>query len=103
MAAHGIGGLSGALLTGVFAEAIWGGKIGLLFGNSDQFIAQVIGVVVTIIYSAIITYVLLKLINLVFPLRMSDKEQSIGMDTVLHHESAYSEGEGAVLVLEDKK
>ena len=92
VAAHGIGGLSGALLTGVFAEALWGGEVGLLFGNSDQFIAQVIGVVVTIIYSAIVTYALLKLINLVFPLRMSDKEQSIGMDTVLHHEAAYSEG-----------
>ena len=64
VAAHGVGGLVGALLTGVFAQSMWGGETGLLFGNVSQFVDQIIGVVVTIIYSAVVTYLLLKLILL---------------------------------------
>ena len=101
LGAHGIGGLSGALLTGVFAEARWGGTNGLLFGHPAQLGVQAIGVLATIIYSAVGTLVVLKLVGLVIPLRTTIRGEGVGMDITEHGEEAYAEGEGAVLVLHD--
>lgn len=99
-AAHGLGGIVGALLTGIFAEKAWNGLVdGLLFGNPKQLWIQALAVVATIIYSAVITFVLLKLIGLVFPLRASKKEEGLGLDVSQHGEEAYSTGEGALLLL----
>lgn len=102
LAAHGIGGLVGALLTGVFAQKVWGGlSDGALFGNPMQLWIQAEGALITIAYSAIVTYILLKLINLIIPIRANEKEEALGLDVVLHGEEAYSDGEGAILLSEN--
>ncbi len=100
-AAHGTGGIVGALLTGVFASAVWGGTDGLLTGNPSIMGPQVIGILASIGYSAFGTFVLLKLIGLFTPLRLIEKEEGMGLDVVLHGEEGYANGEGAVLVLND--
>jgi Amt family ammonium transporter len=100
LAGHGVGGISGALLTGVFAEAAWGGTSGLLYGNPGQVLKQATGVVATIIYSALASFVLLKAIAMVSALAADAKAQGRGMDITQHGEEAYSNGEGALLVLE---
>ena len=101
MGAHGIGGMSGALLTGVFAEAKWGGTNGLLFGHAAQFGIQAIGVLATIVYSAVGTFAVLKVVSLIVPLRATVRAEGVGMDITQHGEEAYTQGEGAVLVLHD--
>lgn len=101
MGAHGIGGISGALLTGVFAEAKWGGTDGLLFGHPAQLGIQAVGVLATILYSGVATLAVLKLVGLVIPLRATVRGQGVGMDISQHGEEAYADGEGAVLVLHD--
>jgi ammonium transporter, Amt family len=100
LAGHGVGGISGALLTGVFAEAAWGGTSGLLYGNPGQVLKQATGVVATIIYSALASFVLLKAIAMVSALAADAKAQGRGMDITQHGEEAYTTGEGALLVLE---
>jgi Amt family ammonium transporter len=102
-AAHGLGGMTGALLTGVFAEeAVNGVADGLLFGNVAQLGAQAISVVAVLAYSAVMTFVILKVLGRVMPLRVADKEEGVGLDIVNHGEEAYSTGEGAVLLLGDE-
>jgi Amt family ammonium transporter len=97
-AAHGTGGIVGALLTGVFASAAWGGTDGLLFGNAAQLGKQALAVVAAGGYSAVATFGILKAVALVMPLRRTGREEGIGMDVVQHGEEAYARGEGAVLV-----
>jgi ammonium transporter, Amt family len=103
LAGHGVGGISGALLTGVFAEKAWGGTDGLLHGNPAQFGVQAVGVVATIVYSAVVSFVLLKAIGAVSALAASHKAQGMGMDITQHGEEAYTHGEGAVLVMLDSE
>jgi Amt family ammonium transporter len=100
VAAHGVGGVVGALLTGVLAQAAWGGADGLLFGNPMQLVAQAAGIAATIAYSAGVTFALLKLINAVVPIRADERVEAIGLDVALHREEAYSVGEGALLLTE---
>jgi Amt family ammonium transporter len=103
VAAHGLGGIVGALLTGVFAQKIWNGTAdGALYGNPAQFGIQLAAVAATIVYSVVGTFVILKLVALVSPLRASVKEEGIGMDVTQHGEEAYSRGEGAILVHADR-
>ena len=103
VAAHGVGGTVGALLTGVLAQKIWNGTAdGALFGNLAQLGVQFVAVVATILYSVVGTFVILKLVALVAPLRASEKEEGIGMDVTQHGEEAYSRGEGAILVHADR-
>ena len=72
VAAHGLGGTVGALLTGVFAQKSFNGVAdGLLFGNPAQLGIQAVAVASAIIYSGVMSFVLLKLVGLVFPLRAS--------------------------------
>jgi Amt family ammonium transporter len=101
LAGHGVGGITGAILTGVFAEAAWGGTNGLLYGNPKQLLLQVTGVVATIVYSAVASFVLLKVIGAVTALAADERAQGRGMDITQHGEEAYTHGEGAVLVLAD--
>ncbi len=101
LAGHGVGGIAGALLTGIFAEKAWGGTDGLLFGAPGQLGLQLLGVLVTIVYSALASWLLLKLIGLVMPLCARERMQGIGMDITQHGEEAYTHGEGAVLVMMD--
>jgi ammonium transporter, Amt family len=103
VSAHGVGGIVGALLTGVLAERSWNGTAdGALFGNLSQLGVQFVAVVATILYSVVGTWVILKLIALVAPLRASAKDEGIGMDVTQHGEEAYSRGEGAILVHADR-
>src|SRR6266513_4021906 len=103
IAAHGVGGTVGALLTGVLAQKIWNGTAdGALFGNPRQLGIQLVAVIATILYSTVETFVILKAIALVAPLRAGQKEEGVGMDVTQHGEEAYSRGEGAILVHPDR-
>ena len=96
VAAHGVGGTVGALLTGVFAQKSLNGLAdGLLFGNPGQLWIQFVAVAAAIVYSGVVSFVLLKLVALVFPLRATDAEQSEGMDMSLHGEEGYVHSQGA--------
>lgn len=100
VAAHGLGGTVGALLTGVFAEKAWNGVAdGLLLGNVRQFLVQLLAVLVTIVFSGAGTYVLLRLVNVMIPIKVAAREEGLGLDVSQHGEEAYSSGEGAILVL----
>lgn len=102
-AAHGVGGITGALLTGVFAQASVNGSVdGLLFGNVTQFGIQALSVVAVFAYSGLLTFLLLKGMSFVMTVRASSKEEGHGMDIVNHGEEAYSDGEGAILLLDDE-
>jgi Amt family ammonium transporter len=102
VAAHGLGGTVGALLTGVFASKAWNGATdGLLTGNPRQVLIQAAAVAATMIYSAAATLVLLKLVALVTPLRAHAREEGLGLDVSQHGEEAYAHAEGAILVLPD--
>jgi len=97
VAAHGVGGTVGALLTGVFAtKSLNGVADGLLYGNPAQLGVQAIAVLAAIVYSGGMTFVLLKLISLVLPLRASAEDEGTGLDLSLHGEEAYlHEGSGS--------
>jgi Amt family ammonium transporter len=99
VAAHGLGGTVGALLTGVFAAAAWGGTDGLLAGNGALVGKQAVAVLATMGYSAVVTFVLLKLVDRVLPLRVGRREEAVGVDVHQHGEEAYTSGEGAILVI----
>jgi Amt family ammonium transporter len=102
-AAHGVGGLVGALLTGVFAEAAWGGIDGLLFGNPRQLMIQAVGVLGAMAYSGGVSWGLLRLIDAWFPLRAQNRDEAVGLDVSAHGEEAYTNGEGAILVLPEER
>ena len=77
VAAHGVGGTVGALLTGVFAEKTWNGVAdGVLFGNPHQLVVQSAAVLAVAVYSGVVSFVLLKVISLVTPLRATEQEES---------------------------
>jgi Amt family ammonium transporter len=96
VAAHGVGGTVGALLTGVFAQkSVNGVADGLLFGNPGQLAIQAIAVVCAMAYSGIMSFVLLKIVGSVMPLRASEQEQSIGLDVAMHGEEAYVHSGGS--------
>ncbi len=84
---HGVGGIVGAILTGVFAVEAIGGTPGALEGNVGQIWTQIYGVAATIIYSGIATFVILKVIDLVVGLRVSEDEEREGLDITQHGES----------------
>jgi len=95
VAAHGVGGTVGALLTGVFAQkALNGVADGVLFGNPAQLLTQAIAVGAAIVYSGAVSFVLLKVIGLVLPLRATTDDQNVGLDMCMHGEEAYVHAEG---------
>src|SRR5215475_5677667 len=95
VAAHGLGGTVGALLTGVFAQKAFNGVAdGLLFGNPGQLGIQAVAVLSAIAYSGVMSFVLLKLVGLVFPLRAADSDEAFGLDVTLHGEEAYVHAAG---------
>jgi Amt family ammonium transporter len=96
VAAHGVGGTVGALLTGVFAnQALNGLADGALFGNPGQLLTQVEAIAAVIVYSGVMSFVLLKLIALVLPLRAAADDETSGLDTSLHGEEAYLHSDGS--------
>ena len=84
---HGVGGIIGALLTGVFAAEAVGGTPGMLEGNAAQIVPQLYGVGVTIAYSGIVTFVLVKIVGAFMGLRVKEDDEREGLDVTLHGES----------------
>jgi Amt family ammonium transporter len=101
VAAHGLGGTVGALLTGVFAQkALNGVADGLLFGNPAQLGIQAIAILASIAYSGVGTFVLLKAISVIVPLRVNENDESTGLDVSQHGEEAYMHAQGSATALE---
>ncbi len=99
VAAHGLGGIVGALLTGVFAQkALNGVADGVLFGNPAQFGIQALAVLASVVYSGALTFVLLKLIGAVIPLRADAVDEASGLDITQHGEEAYVHAEGSTVM-----
>jgi Amt family ammonium transporter len=99
LAAHGLAGLTGTLFIGFFAQERWNGLAdGLFFGHAAQLGKQALAVLVATSYAFVVTFVLLRLIGLVTPLRASDRDQGLGMDVSQHGEEAYTSGDGAILL-----
>ena len=96
---HGVGGALGAVLTGALAAAAWGGTDGLLSGNSKLFAENVLGVVVAAGYSIVVTFIILKALDVTVGLRVDEDQESEGLDTTLHGEEGYHLG-GSSAVLE---
>ena len=102
LAAHGTAGLTGMLVVGLVAQQSWNGVAdGALYGDLGTLGWQALAAVVTPIYAFGMTYVLLRLVGALMPLRATDAEQAIGMDVVQHGEEAYATGEGALLIEPD--
>jgi Amt family ammonium transporter len=89
---HGIGGMWGAIATGIFATKAVNaaGANGLLLGNPKQMLIQLAAVGTTIVYSFVVTFILLKLVDVVMGVRVSDKDEAMGLDLTQHHEGAYT-------------
>ena len=98
---HGVGGVTGALLTGVFASKAWNsaGNDGLLAGNAGQLGLQAIGVATSVVYAGVMTLAILKLLGAVTVLKAVPRSEGLGMDVTQHGEEAYGSGEGSILVL----
>lgn len=95
VAAHGLGGTVGALLTGVFARKAFNGVAdGLLFGHPAQLGIQAVAVIAAIVYSGLLTFVLLKVIGAIVPLRAKEDDEIEGLDVGQHGEEAYVHAEG---------
>ncbi len=91
---HGVAGILGAILTGIFADpSINEAGKGLLYGNPAQLWTQIIAVAATIIYDAITTLVILVIIKAVMGLKVSEEEEYVGLDSSQHGEKAYNFGE----------
>ncbi|WP_421682687.1 ammonium transporter [Stutzerimonas urumqiensis] len=86
---HGVGGIVGALLTGIFAAPALGG-FGTVEDIAAQFLVQLEGVVFTVIYTAVVTYVILKVLDMVMGLRVSEEQETIGLDLSSHNERGYN-------------
>jgi Amt family ammonium transporter len=87
---HGVGGMIGLLLLSIFSAASWGGSGLGEGGMSGLFLTQVIGILATLGWCVVASYVLLKVINNFVPLRVSTEEEQEGLDLILHEESGYT-------------
>jgi len=97
---HGVGGIVGMILTGVFATKTVNslGADGLLYGGTDFFFTQVKGAVIVIFFSFVVSFIIFKFINLIQPIRVSEEEEELGLDQSQHNEK-YSQG---TLLVEEK-
>jgi Amt family ammonium transporter len=98
VAAHGVGGILGALLTGVLASKAWNADGA--DGGLRQLGIQLIAVAATLVYSAVATFVIVKLLGFATALRAAPQEEGLGLDFTQHGEEAYARGEGAILLLD---
>jgi ammonium transporter, Amt family len=93
--AHGLGGIIGSILTGFFVSSSWGAEVN---ASMNQVISQIVAVLIAIVYSAFMTFIIAKAINLFIPLRASSNNERLGLDISMHGEEAYTDGEGAILI-----
>jgi ammonium transporter, Amt family len=98
VAAHGVGGIVGALLTGVLASKAWNPDGA--DGGLRQLGIQLIAVAATLAYSVVATFAIVKLLGFATALRPTPKDEGLGLDFTQHGEEAYSRGEGAILLLD---
>jgi Amt family ammonium transporter len=99
LGAHGLAGFTGILFIGLFAQLSWNGvSNGLVFGHAALLGWQAVAGLAAPAYAFGATYVILRVLNLVMPLRASAHAEALGMDVVQHGEEAYTTGEGAILV-----
>jgi len=84
---HGVGGIVGALLTGVFAVEQYGGTAGLIEGNAAQLLNQVYGIAIVLVYGAIVSLIILKVIDAIVGLRVTKEIEQEGLDLALHGEA----------------
>lgn len=89
---HGIGGIWGALATGLWANKAVNpaGNNGLFYGNPELLLIQAKAVLVTVVYSFVVTFVLLKVVDKIMGLRVSERDEQIGLDLTQHRESGYT-------------
>ena len=88
---HGVGGALGTILAAVFVSAAYGGAgYGEGMNLGSQMYVQIIGVVATVVYAAVVSFVLLKAISFVAPLRAELEDEQQGLDLVQHGESGYN-------------
>jgi Amt family ammonium transporter len=88
-AVHGVGGMWGAVGTGIFAVAAIGGVSGLIDGNPEQLVIQIVATVFTVAFAAIGTFVIIKVIDLAIGLRVTQDDEEAGLDVAVHGETAY--------------
>jgi ammonium transporter, Amt family len=99
LAAHGVAGFCGILFIGFFAQQNWNGiSDGWVYGNANQMGDQALAALAAPLYAFCATFVLLKVLGLFMPLRVSEHQEALGLDAVEHGEEAYPTGEGAILV-----
>jgi ammonium transporter, Amt family len=89
-AVHGMGGLWGAIATGIFATAAINNYTGLIYGNVHQFMVQIIAAGFAVIYAFVMTYVLARIVDSVMGLRVTENEEYVGLDIAQHGEKAYA-------------
>jgi Amt family ammonium transporter len=88
-AVHGVGGMWGAVGVGVFAVAAIGGVSGLIEGNVEQLLIQIVAVAFTVVFCAVMTFAIIKVIDVVLGLRVKEDEEEAGLDIAVHGETAY--------------
>src|SRR4051794_4121184 len=102
LAAPGIAGFTGILFIGFVAQLAWNGAAdGLLYGDAGQLGSQALAALAAPLYAFGMTYVLLRALGAVMPLRGADHDEAVGMDVIHHGEEAYVTGEGAILITPD--
>jgi Amt family ammonium transporter len=89
-AVHGMGGLWGAIATGIFASPAINAYSGLIYGNMQQFIAQIVAAGASVVYAFVLTYVLARIVDSVMGLRVTEDEEYVGLDMAQHGEKAYA-------------
>ncbi|UUV98792.1 Ammonium transporter [Vagococcus luciliae] len=82
---HGVGGIA----TGIFAEKSIGGVNGLLYGGLNLFIAQLISILITLLFAGLVSFIIIKIINVFMPIRVSERDEIQGLDVTEHDETAY--------------
>lgn len=87
---HGVGGIWGAIATGLFATTSVQNYSGLFYGNADQFVTQLIATGATMIYSGVLTFILFKIVDKLVGIRATPKEEAVGLDLSQHKEDAYT-------------
>jgi len=86
---HGVGGILGSIMVGVFAVSSVNGVSGLIEGNVHQLLVQLAAVVITAVYAFVVTLLILKVSNIFTAVRVTEAEEKEGLDTSIHKEVAY--------------
>lgn len=86
---HGVGGIFGGIMTGIFADPSVNGQTGLVYGGVNLFVAQISSILFTIAFAGLASFIIIKVIKLFMPIRVSEKDELIGLDRTEHDETAY--------------